>query len=264
LIIGLRRPKQPILGRELAGVVEAVGRAVTSYKAGDQVFALPGHEGGAYAEYICLREDSVVAMKPANLSFQEAACLPMGCLTSKHFLDLARVRRGDKVLIYGASGSLGTYAVQLAKHAGAEVTAVCGPKNLEMVRGLGADRVIDYTEEDFTEPARYDVVFDTVGKASYSACARSLKSGGVYLNAVGTPGAKLRMRLAVLGGGKMTVGDTMLPTGKDLDEVRRLAESGMVRPVIDRTYSLDEIVEAHRYAGGGHKRGNVPIVVQGL
>jgi NADPH:quinone reductase-like Zn-dependent oxidoreductase len=261
LALGLTRPKQPVLGRELAGTIEAVGGGVSRFSAGDRVFALTGHDGGAYSEFVRLREDGVVAKKPVGLTFAEAACLPMGCLTSKLFLDRAGVGKGDRVLIYGASGSLGTYAVQLAKGSGAEVTAVCSAKNLAMVLDLGADRAVDYTREDFTEACRYDVVFDTVGKASYSACARSLRPGGTYLHAVGTPGAKLRMRLAVLGGGKKTVGGSMLPTGKDLEEVRRMAEAGVVRPVIDRTYTLDEIVEAHRYAGGGHKRGNVPVIV---
>ena len=199
LALGLTKPKKPVLGTELAGVVEDVGRDVRNFKVGDQVFALTGHDLGCYAEYRCVPEGGMIYQKPVNLSFEEAAAIPMGGLTALHFLREGNVGRGQKVLVYGASGSIGTYAVQLAKHYGAEVTGICSTVNLDLVRSLGADRVIDYTKEDFSsEGDIYDVVLDAVGKSPLSASMRSLKKEGHYLQVLAPPGANLRMHWATM------------------------------------------------------------------
>ena len=250
LLFGLRRPsKAPVLGMELAGVVEAAGGQVTRFKPGEAVFAFTGFGFGAYAEYICLPErpaagtvekKGLVASKPANLSFAEAATVPAGGLTVLKVFQKGQVRSGQQVLIYGASGSLGTYAVQLARHNGAAVSGVCSTANLELVRSLGAERVIDYTQEDFTQSGgRYDVIFDAVGKTSASRCKGLLKENGVFLTTNGV--------------GKIQA--------EDLTFLKDLIEQGKLRPVIDRTYPLEQIVAAHRYVDQGHKRGNVAILV---
>ncbi len=196
IALGFRSPKINILGAELAGEIESVGKDVKKFKAGDQVFAYPGHHGGGYAEYMCMREDSAVAIKPENLTYDEAAAVPFGGNTALHFLKQANIKDKEKVLIYGASGSVGTYAVQLAKYFGAEVTGVCSSSNIELVKSIGADYVIDYTKEDFSKNGEiYDVIFDTVGKSSLSDCMESLQKEGVYLQAVATPTTSLRMYL---------------------------------------------------------------------
>jgi len=261
---GLRRPKNPILGVELAGEIEAVGKAVQLFKEGDQVFGYSG--SGAYAEYICLSEDGVLAMKPANITYEEAAAACDGVLTALPFLrDGGNIQSGHKVLINGASGSIGTFAVQLAKYFGAEVTGVCSTTNLEMVRSLGADRVIDYTKEDFTKSGQtYDIIFDTVAKSSFSRCEGSLKQGGVYLTTFPAPATLFQMLWTSKFGGKKAV---FAATGlrppdektKDLLFLKELFEAGKIRSVIDRRYPLDQMVEAHRYVEKGHKKGNVVI-----
>ncbi len=253
LVLGFTRPKNPILGMELAGVVESVGKDVTLFKPGDEVFGFTGWGLGAYAEYACLAErprksvtkDGMLATKPANMTFEEAAAgVATGAVTALRILRKANIKRGQKVLIYGASGSVGTYAVQLAKSLAADVTGVCSTTNLELVRSLGADRVIDYTKQDFTESDEtYDVIFDAVGKFSRSRAKKSLKPNGVYLDVNKDSGS---------GGGG---------SPEDLVLLTDMIEHGKVRAVIDRRYPLERIVEAHRYVEQGHKKGNVVVSV---
>lgn len=244
LALGLTRPRR-ILGMVLAGEVESVGTTVTSFREGDQVFGLNRRVFGTYAEYVCWPQDGVLAARPAGLTYEEAAAIPYGGLLALHYLRRAKVRGGQRVLIYGASGAVGTCAVQLAKHFGAEVTGVCSGANLDLVRSLGAAAVLDYTRDDFTgRPERYDVIFDAVGKRKSAAALRqsrrALTPGGISLSVDdGTP--------------------KLLP--HDLLELRELAEAGKIRPVIDRCYRLEQIAEAHRYVDAGHKRGNVVITV---
>jgi len=262
IALGLRRPKKAILGSVLSGEIEAVGKNVKLFKKGDQVFAATGHDFGAYAEYICMPENGCIAAKPSNLTFEEAAAIPWGGYTALHFLRKADIRNNQKVLIYGASGSLGTCAVQLAKYFGAEVTGVCSTSNLDLVKSLGADKVIDYTMEDFSKSGEtYDVIFDTVGKSSISGCLRSLKKGGKYLHAVATPTVSAHIKLASIGKGIKFIGGTFIPQAENLNYLKGLIEAGKIKPVIDRCYPLEQIVEAHRYVDKGHKKGNVVVTV---
>ncbi|MFY9638068.1 MAG: NAD(P)-dependent alcohol dehydrogenase [Methanobacterium sp.] len=262
IALGFRSPKTDILGAELAGEIESVGKDVKKFNAGDQVFAYPGHQGGGYAEYTCMREDSAIAIKPKNLTYEEATAVPFGGNTALNFLKQANIKEGEKVLIYGASGSVGTYAVQLAKYFGAEVTGVCSTSNIELVKSLGADMVIDYTKEDFSKNGEnYDIIFDTVGKSSISDCMKSLKKEGIYLQAVATPTTSLQMRWASIRNSKTLIGGTAVPKAENLDFLKELVESGDIKPVIDRKYPLEQIIEAHRYVDKGHKKGNVVITV---
>lgn len=262
IALGLRKPKNPILGSELAGEIEAVGKDVKLFKKGDQIFAYTGHNGGAYAEYLCMPENGCLAIKPANVTFEEAAAIPFGGNTALHFLRQGNIQSGQKVLIYGASGAVGTYAVQLAKYFGAEVTGVCSATNLELVKSLGADKVIDYTKEDFTISGEtFDVIFDAVGKSYFSGCMRSLKNEGIYLQAVATPALSVRMRWASMTSSKKLIGGTATPKTENLIFLKELVEAGKIKPVIDRCYSLEQIADAHRYVEAGHKKGNVVITV---
>jgi NADPH:quinone reductase-like Zn-dependent oxidoreductase len=245
LVLGIRRPRKAILGMELAGEIEAVGQDVTRFKTGDPVFASTVWSGfGAYAEYKCMAKDGALALMPASMTFEEAAVIPSGGITTLGILKMADIQPGQKVLIYGASGSVGTFAVQLARAFGAEVTGVCSTANLELVRSLGAGRVIDYTQEDFTQNGEtYDVIFDAVDK--YQGDYRTaLKETGVYLNVDASSD-------------KVKAGDAP----SLLRELKELVEAGKLKAVIDRRYPWEQIVEAHRYVDQGHKRGNVVVTM---
>jgi len=263
IIFGLIRPRKKILGMELAGEIESVGKDVKQFKEGDQVFASTGLGYGAYAEYKCMPEEAPVEIKPANMSYEEAAAIPNAAITVLYFLRKSNIQSGQKALIHGASGSLGTFAVQLAKYYGAEVTGVCSTTNLEMVKSLGADKVIDYTQEDFTKSGQtYDVIFDTVGKASFSHSKSSLKKRGVYLTINPTLAHILQMLwTSMIGSKKVILG---IPKGSTEDRIflNELIEVGKLKSVIDRSYPLEQIVEAHQYVDKGHKKGNVVITVE--
>jgi NADPH:quinone reductase-like Zn-dependent oxidoreductase len=261
---GLRRPNRRILGSELAGEVEAVGKDVTRFKVGDHVFGLKGF--GAHAEYVCVRENGRLAHKPAGMPFEEAAAVCDGALMALTSLRRGGIRPGQSILIYGASGSIGTAAVQLAKHFDADVTAVCNTKNLELAKSLGADHVIDYTREDFTRSGeRYDVIFDAVGKHSFMRSRGSLKPGGIFLETdLGfmwhVPALILLTRW--IGTKRVTIA-TPQYKARDVLFLKELIEAGKYRAVIDRSYPLDEVVEATRYVETGQKTGNVVLIVNG-
>lgn len=265
LVMGLRTPKRPILGFELAGSVTAVGAQVTRFRPGDPIYGYTGLKFGAYAEYICLAEDGVIAHKPANMTFAEAAAVPNGALTALVFLKKkGQIRPGEKVLIYGASGSVGTAAVQLAKYFGAHVTGVCSTRNLALVESLGADAVIDYTQENYAdEDKRYDIIFDTVGKSEIVHNLHLLKPGGrVLLTDFELP-EMVAMGKALLTRQRRIIGaaSNFSWHWEDLDFLRHVIESGCYRSIIDRHYPLAEAAEAHRYVEQGRKRGNVVLDV---
>ncbi len=265
---GLLKPREnSILGTELAGEIEAVGKDVKSFKVGDQVFGSAGLKFGANAEYICLPEeagqtDGGVAIKPANMSYQEAATVPFGGRDALHFLRKGNIQSGQKVLINGAGGSIGTFAVQLAKYFGAEVTAVDSGEKLAMLRSLGADRVIDYTQDDFTQSGQiYDVIFDVVGTISLPHSGKSIKENGTYLLANPLGSQLFRGPLTRMTSNKKVIMQTASGTMADLIFLRELIEAGKLKTVIDRSYPLEQMVEAHRYVETGRKAGNLVITV---
>jgi NADPH:quinone reductase-like Zn-dependent oxidoreductase len=243
IVLGLRKPRKSILGVELAGEVEDVGKSVTRFKKGDQLFAMTGMKFGGYAEYICLPEKGTIAVKPENVTYEEAASISFGGTTALHFFRKGTIQTGQKVLIYGASGAVGTAAVQLANYYGAEVTGVCSAKNSELVKSLGADLVIDYQNEDFTEKQeRYDLIFDAVGKIAKNQCKEALALNGRFVSVEGQGIAKVQT--------------------KDLLLLKKLMEEGQIQSVIDRCYSLEQVPEAHEYVETGHKIGSVVVTLK--
>jgi NADPH:quinone reductase-like Zn-dependent oxidoreductase len=262
LFFGFSRPRQPILGNELSGEIEAIGKAVTKFKVGDQVFASTSTAFGCYVEYKCMPQDGTVALKPANLSYEEAAALSFGGATALSFLNKAKIRKGEKLLVNGASGGVGTAVVQLAKYFGAEVTGVCSSGNIDLVKSIGADKVIDYTNEDFARNGdTYDIIVDTAGTAPFSRSKNSLNEGGRLLKVLGSLREILDAPWVSLTSSKKVIAGNASWSVEDLRFLGSLAESGKFRPVIDRRYPFDQMAEAHRYVDTGRKRGNVVITV---
>jgi NADPH:quinone reductase-like Zn-dependent oxidoreductase len=262
LVFGVSRPRQPILGTELAGEIESVGKGVTKFKVTDQVFAFSGAGMGCYAEYKCMPEDGAMALKPANLTYDEAAALSFGGTTALIFFRRAKLKSGEKVLINGASGGVGTAAVQLAKHFGADVTGVCSATNMELVRSLGANHVIDYTKDDFAANGEtYDIIVDTVGTAPFSRSEGSLKERGRLLLVLGGLPDLLSMPWVSMTSSKKVIAGPVFGRAEDLRFLAELARAGEFKPVIDRRYPFEQIAEAHRYVDTGHKKGNVTITL---
>jgi len=263
MYFGIRKPRKKILGSELAGEIESVGKDVKLFKEGDQVFGYRGMSMGANAEYLCMPEDGVVAIKPANMTYEEAAAVPYGALMALTILRKVNIQSGQKVLINGASGGIGSHAVQLAKYFGAEVTGVCSTPRLELVKSLGADKVIDYTKEDFTQSGEtYDLIFDILGKSSFSRCKSSLKQNGRYLLASFGMRQLVQMLRTKMVGSKKVICAMATDKKEDLIFLKELIEAGKIKSVIDRRYPLEQTAEAHRYIEKGHKKGSVVITLE--
>jgi len=263
IMFGFKKPRIKILGIDLAGEIEAIGKDVKLFKAGDHVFGSPGTKFGGHAEYVCVPENGALAIKPADLSWEKAAAISLAGNTALFFIrDLAKIQAGQKILIHGASGAIGTYAVQLAKYYGAEVTGVCSTANAEMVKSLGADKVIDYTIEDFTKSnEKYDFVFNVVGKTTFSQCKGILKPKGIYLDNMMEVKDFLKVLWTSIVGGKKIKGGVSTERAENLKFFIELIDSGMLRPVIDRIFPLERTAEAFQYVEQGHKKGNVIITM---
>jgi NADPH:quinone reductase-like Zn-dependent oxidoreductase len=262
LAFGLRKPKKNILGNEFAGEVEAVGAAVTRFKPGDQVFGYRGQNMGAYAEYVCMPEDGMLAIKPANMTYEEAASVPYGALTALSLLRKVNLQRGQKVLINGASGGIGAAGVQLAKHFGAEVTGVCSTPRLAFVKALGANKVIDYTREDFTRNGEtYDLIFDILGKTSFGRGKKSLKPNGRYLFASFKVKQLIQMLWTKITGGQKVICALSSEKPEDLAFIKGLIETGQYKVIVDRCYPMEQAAEAHRYVEQGRRQGLVVIMM---
>ena len=263
LAFGVFRPRQPILGTELAGEIVSVGPDVTRFKIGDQVFAMSGFGMGCHAEFKCMPEDAALVRKPARLTYEQAAAIPFGGTTALNFFKRGNLQRGEKVLVNGASGAVGTAAVQLARHFGAEVTAVCSSANTDLVKSLGAAHVIDYTREDFTRKGEtYHVVMDTVGTAPFSRSKASLKDAGRLLLVLAGLPDMLKIPWQAMTSGKKIIAGPAAERAEDLRFLAQLVEAGEFKPVIDRRYSLEQIAEAHRYVDSGRKKGNVVVTLK--
>jgi NADPH:quinone reductase-like Zn-dependent oxidoreductase len=259
---GLNKPKTTILGSEFAGEVEAVGKDVKSFKPGDPVFGYLGQSMGAYAGYICMPETGVLAIKPSNMTYEEAAVVPYGAIMALYLLKKVNLQPGQKVLIIGASGGIGSAAVQIARHFGAEVSGVCGTPRLEFVKSLGANKVIDYTREDFTQNGEtYDLIFDILGRSSFSLCQNSLKENGRYLRASFKLKQLVQMLWTSMSGSKKVI--CMIAPGsvEDLRSVKELIEAGKIKAIIDRRFPMEQAAEAHSYVENGHEKGKVVITL---
>jgi NADPH:quinone reductase-like Zn-dependent oxidoreductase len=263
IVFGLNKPKNKILGNELAGRIESVGKDVKLFKEGDDVFGYRGQSMGANAEYLCMSENGLAAIKPANMTYEEAAVVPYGALTALSLLRKANIQRGQKVLINGASGAIGSAAIQLAKYYGAEVTGVAGTPRLEFMKSLGADKVIDYTKEDFTQNGEtYDLIFDILGRSSFSSCKNSMNENGCYLLA----SFKLKQLLQMLWTSKIGSQKVICAlSGEKIDDllfIKKLVEDGKIKSIIDKRYPLEQTAEAHRCMESGNKKGNVVITLE--
>ena len=262
IIFGFRKPRKTILGNGFAGVIEAIGKDVKLFRKGDSVFGYRDSSFGAYAEYLCMAETGLVAIKPANMTYEEAACVPYGALMALRLLRKVKIQPGQKALINGASGGIGSFAVQLANYFEAEVTGVCGTPRVELVKSLGANKVIDYTKEDFTKNGEtYDLIFDILGKSSFSDCKSSLKQNGRYLLASFKQRPLFQMLVTSIIGSKKVICALAIPKPEDLIFLKELIEEGKIKSVIDRCYPLEQTAEAHRYFETGQKKGNVAIRV---
>ncbi len=262
IILGFQKPRRKTLGLEFAGDIEAVGKEVTQFRVGNKVYGFTGFRAGAHAEYTCMHENGSLGIMPTNLTYEQAAASVDGATTALYFLrDKANIQSGQNVLINGASGSIGTFAVQLAKYFGTKVTGVCSTKNVELVKSLGADQVIDYTQADFTQNSQtYDIIFDTVGKSSFSKCRGSLTKHGCYLPTVGLINNVLHVWTS-LRGGKKVISGMSIQKNESLRFLKELIEAGTIKTVVERHYPLEQIAEAFRYVQKGHKQGNVVITV---
>jgi len=262
IVLGFTKPRKPILGLELSGVIDAVGKNVTKFKIGDAVFAATANRFGAYAAYICLNQNATIALKPENCSFQEAATLPVGALTAQHFIKVSQLKPNSQILIYGASGSVGTYAIQFAKLYGATVTAVCSLQNKDLVIGLGADKYIDYQAADFLQQlGQYDVVFLAVDKFNFSDAIHVVKPNGIYINITAPFKSREMKRAAKVENKTIIIGKDPAFSAVNLAEVKQVVEQGKLKSVIDKTFAFENIVDAHQYVDLGHKKGNVAISI---